>query len=302
MILPFMRGPILLATKAGVPVLPVHLDGVWGSIFSMEKGRFFKKIPLTFPYRVTVRVGPPLLKEEIDQTRCRQAVMELGRKSFAERVEKKLKVNNFFESQIFQHKDGVFWESDGAQVTHSEFKEMVKGEDRNIPKHLFPWVQEVRKVISDQSTAVETQVANWLKVKESHFWDFQNIKINAGPEVWIKQWLPWAGVLWGRTISQIGDSYILTSQSATFPKPEIFLTGLATEKNGLISINALSQDLAPLDQSEGNQLLGKENTQGRLLLGLTYKMHGEDIYISGLNGEDKITRSRIDKDGFLIFP
>jgi acyl-[acyl-carrier-protein]-phospholipid O-acyltransferase/long-chain-fatty-acid--[acyl-carrier-protein] ligase len=302
MILPFMRGPFLLATKAGVPVLPVHLDGVWGSVFSMEKGRFFTKIPLTFPYRVTVRVGPPLLKEEVDQTRCRQAVMELGRKSFAERVETKLKVNNFFESQIFRHKDGVFWESDGAQVTHSEFKEMVKGEDRNIPKHLFPWVKEVRQVISVQSTAVETQVANWLKVKESHFWDFQNIKINAGPEVWTRQWLPWAGVLWGRTISRIGDNYILTSQSATFPEPGIFLTGLATKKNGLISINALSQGPSPLDQSEANQLLGKENTQGRLLLGLTYKVHGGDIYISGINGEDKITRSIVDEDGFLISP
>ena len=55
-ILPFMRGPILLAQKANVPVIPVHLDRVWGSVFSMSEGRFFKKFPISFPYRVTVRV------------------------------------------------------------------------------------------------------------------------------------------------------------------------------------------------------------------------------------------------------
>ena len=38
-LLPFMRGSILLAKQANVPIVPVHLDGVWGSIFSM-KGSF----------------------------------------------------------------------------------------------------------------------------------------------------------------------------------------------------------------------------------------------------------------------
>ena len=59
-LLPFMRGSVVLAKKAGVPVIPVHLDGVWGSVFSMQGGKFFRKMPISFPYRVTVRVGSPI--------------------------------------------------------------------------------------------------------------------------------------------------------------------------------------------------------------------------------------------------
>ena len=33
------------------PIVPVNLDGVWGSIFSYERGRFIWKMPRKFPTR-----------------------------------------------------------------------------------------------------------------------------------------------------------------------------------------------------------------------------------------------------------
>jgi acyl-[acyl-carrier-protein]-phospholipid O-acyltransferase/long-chain-fatty-acid--[acyl-carrier-protein] ligase len=300
MILPFMRGPVLLGSKAGVPILPVHLDGVWGSVFSMDKGRFFKKVPLSFPYHVTVRVGEALREEEIDQERCRQAVMELGRISFAFRLQKKMEVYQFFKSQIFRPKGGIFWESSGVQVTHSKFVEMVKGEESNIPQNLQKWVEEVQKAICEKSTYVETHIANWLRVRETHFWDFQNIRIKAGSMIWMEQWVPWAGVLWGRTIRESEGDHILISQVATFARPEICISGLATEGNGLITINARSDESVPLDQSETNQLLGKKNTHGRLLVGLGYCMQGDDLYVSGIKRTERILGSRMEEEGFLI--
>ena len=43
-----------------VPIIPVYLDRVWGSIFSFKGGRFFWKWPVRVPYPVTVAFGAPL--------------------------------------------------------------------------------------------------------------------------------------------------------------------------------------------------------------------------------------------------
>ena len=42
------------------PIIPVDLDGVWGSIFSFERGRFLWKLPRSIPYPVTVSFGKPM--------------------------------------------------------------------------------------------------------------------------------------------------------------------------------------------------------------------------------------------------
>jgi acyl-[acyl-carrier-protein]-phospholipid O-acyltransferase/long-chain-fatty-acid--[acyl-carrier-protein] ligase len=51
------RGFELIARKAKCPILPVWVDGLWGSIFSFERGRFFRKIPHRVPYGLSVAVG-----------------------------------------------------------------------------------------------------------------------------------------------------------------------------------------------------------------------------------------------------
>jgi len=55
----------------------VHLDRLWGSIFSFERGKFFWKWPKRIPYPVTVSFGRPLASTATAQE-VRQAILELG--------------------------------------------------------------------------------------------------------------------------------------------------------------------------------------------------------------------------------
>ena len=76
-LLPFKRGMEKIAEGLDVPVIPVHLDRVWHSIFSFAGGGFFGKTPRRWPYSVTVSFGAALPKPANAWT-ARQAVEELG--------------------------------------------------------------------------------------------------------------------------------------------------------------------------------------------------------------------------------
>lgn len=85
--LPFKKGFEKIVKELNVPIVPVHLDRLWGSVFSFEKGRFFWKWPRQIPYPVTVSFGAPLSSGAGAQE-VRQAVMALGSEAAAVRREK----------------------------------------------------------------------------------------------------------------------------------------------------------------------------------------------------------------------
>jgi acyl-[acyl-carrier-protein]-phospholipid O-acyltransferase / long-chain-fatty-acid--[acyl-carrier-protein] ligase len=59
-LLPFRRGFERIMKDVDAPIIPVGLDGVWGSIFSFKKGRFLWKIPHRMYYPVTIHYGAPM--------------------------------------------------------------------------------------------------------------------------------------------------------------------------------------------------------------------------------------------------
>ena len=59
-LLPFRRGFERIMKDVDAPIIPIGVDGVWGSIFSFAKGRFLWKLPRRFPYPVTINYGKPL--------------------------------------------------------------------------------------------------------------------------------------------------------------------------------------------------------------------------------------------------
>ena len=75
--LPFKPGFERIMVGLDVPIIPVNLDRVWGSIFSFKDGRPFFRWPERFPYPVTVSFGVPLLSSA-KVPEVRQAVLELG--------------------------------------------------------------------------------------------------------------------------------------------------------------------------------------------------------------------------------
>jgi acyl-[acyl-carrier-protein]-phospholipid O-acyltransferase / long-chain-fatty-acid--[acyl-carrier-protein] ligase len=80
--LPFRRGMERIIKNVDAPIVPIHLYGVWGSIFSFERNRFLWKFPRRIPYPVTVSFGEPL-PPTASAAEVRQAVQELESAAWA---------------------------------------------------------------------------------------------------------------------------------------------------------------------------------------------------------------------------
>jgi acyl-[acyl-carrier-protein]-phospholipid O-acyltransferase/long-chain-fatty-acid--[acyl-carrier-protein] ligase len=94
----FKRGVVKILEKADVPVIPVYLDGLWGSIFSFDRGKFFWKWPRKIPYPVWIHYGQPISELE-DVFQLRQAVQELGAEAVEQRMKKDANLTREFVIQ-----------------------------------------------------------------------------------------------------------------------------------------------------------------------------------------------------------
>ncbi|MGQ0635048.1 MAG: acyl-[ACP]--phospholipid O-acyltransferase [Planctomycetaceae bacterium] len=74
---PFQRGLLKIVEGTGAPVVPLYLDGLWGSILSFFHGKFFWKWPRQLRYRVGILFGPPLADPD-DVAQVHRAVQDLG--------------------------------------------------------------------------------------------------------------------------------------------------------------------------------------------------------------------------------
>ena len=83
-LLPFRRGLERIMKDVNVPIIPVSLDGIWGSIFSFERGRFLWKRPRHIPYPVTVTFGKPMASTS-SALEIRSEVQELQAMAFERR-------------------------------------------------------------------------------------------------------------------------------------------------------------------------------------------------------------------------
>jgi acyl-[acyl-carrier-protein]-phospholipid O-acyltransferase/long-chain-fatty-acid--[acyl-carrier-protein] ligase len=82
--LPFRRGFERIIKGIDVPIVPVNIDGIWGSIFSFSRGRFLWKWPRTIPYPVRITFGKSLPATST-APEVRRAVQELGVDAFQRR-------------------------------------------------------------------------------------------------------------------------------------------------------------------------------------------------------------------------
>ena len=82
--LPFHRGFERIIKGIDVPIIPVNIDGIWGSIFSFSGGHFLWKWPRTIPYPVRITFGKAL-PPTATAPEVRAAVQELGVDAFQRR-------------------------------------------------------------------------------------------------------------------------------------------------------------------------------------------------------------------------
>lgn len=74
---PFKPGMLSMLAGTSAPLVPVHLGGLWGSVFSYSGGKFFWKLPRRLPYSVSIRFGEPIAQPESAQE-VQIAVESLG--------------------------------------------------------------------------------------------------------------------------------------------------------------------------------------------------------------------------------
>jgi acyl-[acyl-carrier-protein]-phospholipid O-acyltransferase/long-chain-fatty-acid--[acyl-carrier-protein] ligase len=83
------KGFEVLAKRAEVPVVPVFIDSLWGSIFTYANQKLVFKLPERFPHSVLVQVGPPLSYRSVNAVLARQALLDLGERAYQQREELK---------------------------------------------------------------------------------------------------------------------------------------------------------------------------------------------------------------------
>lgn len=81
-LLPFRRGFERIMNGVDAPIVPVCLDGLWGSIFSFEGGRFLWKLPRRIPLPVTISFGKPM-PSMATPSEVRTVVQELQTEAFS---------------------------------------------------------------------------------------------------------------------------------------------------------------------------------------------------------------------------
>jgi 1-acyl-sn-glycerol-3-phosphate acyltransferase len=297
----FKRGVLLLAKQAKVPILPVHLDGVWGSIFSMERGKFFKKWPLSFPYRVTVRVGSVMDASHADGENMRSEVMELGRLSFTERLPRVQQMQSFIEesfrtsakSESFRFENGLsLTRRDMAKfLTSGNEIESLPAEFKHSMKLMLALFQEV-----DGSRKIW---ASYLRIRETHLWDQAGFKVECDQHLKL-EWILWAAFL-GEFLVDCSSGFLIIRNPM---RPELdnlqVINGVSTDRSGLISLNyrSVSEQKGEFDELERGY---KVDTFGRLLPGLSYTVE-PGFGVLGSDGKlDQIDFVEgIDAEGFLV--
>ena len=300
-ILPFKRGILLLARQAGVPILPVHLDGVWGSNFSMERGRFFKKWPISFPYRVCVRVGEVIGAQKTEGESIRSRVMELGRLSFSKRLPDSKMCMNLIQHSIRSSPPSECIRLAGGKLfTRMEVAEFfLSGKKMDRGNEEFYECMNSMLAFFQEVEGAQKIWASYLRIRETHLWDQGGFKINK--DSYLKyEWILWAVLLGGFTVEFFQDALEVRRPGGDSKDALQLVNGISTGKNGLISLNfqSLPERAGDCEESEIGH---KDGTFGRILPGLSYRSEPK-FGVVGIDGVlDQLDFVQgVDADGFLL--
>jgi acyl-[acyl-carrier-protein]-phospholipid O-acyltransferase/long-chain-fatty-acid--[acyl-carrier-protein] ligase len=84
----FRPGVLRVVAGSDAAIVPLYFDGLWGSIFSFERQKFFWKIPRRWRRDIHVHFGEPV-RSATEIKPVRQAVQHLGAKAVVMRLGKK---------------------------------------------------------------------------------------------------------------------------------------------------------------------------------------------------------------------
>ena len=75
----FKNGINKILKREPVPVIPMAISGLWGSLFSHHSGKPLRKLPRKIPFfsRITLKIGKPIVQTDKSLTEFREAVEKL---------------------------------------------------------------------------------------------------------------------------------------------------------------------------------------------------------------------------------
>ena len=101
-LLPFRSGFTRIMKGRHVPIIPIYLDRVWGSIFSFVGERFLAKWPSRIPYPITISIGNPVPSASTAEE-LRLAVQDLGEQAWQLRKTTRRPLHHSFVWSVRKH-------------------------------------------------------------------------------------------------------------------------------------------------------------------------------------------------------
>lgn len=281
------RGYELMARMGGESVVqPVWIDGLWGSIFSYEGGRFFNKVPKALPYRVSVWFGEPIPAREASPARVREAMLDLGAEAFATR-------KRVIAMPRFRTPGGSVIPAETARVLH--FNAM-----RILETSLLHEGDAILCLLPPEHPVARTFTLALPAVRNMEvFTEIGGVKKRSGRRL--------IAVGDARTLASSGPpiwDLAINVQAAehSVPQPAIGLTAGFDPVTGALLTLSVPDPQMP-EGEEGNQVGHKEGSIGHLLPGLTVRTEGPNLVIgSVLPGATTVVRllgMKMDETGFL---
>lgn len=171
------RGFELIARKAKAPIFPLWVDGSWGSVFSFERGRFFRKIPRKISYPLAIAIGEEITSPKPTCAEVQAALMKASSQAVARRFEKN---NN--PAQISAHRLAQF-----AALPHGSELHIIEGE-LDFPAILEEFARATKSLLARHTSFAPHLGKTWIGASELrsqiesiraleneiHFHDFSN--------------------------------------------------------------------------------------------------------------------------------
>ncbi|HMF12547.1 MAG TPA: AMP-binding protein, partial [Gemmataceae bacterium] len=201
-LMPFHRGFEHIAGRGHAPIVPVYLDGLWGTLSSFFGGKLFWKRPRLLKHPVRVAVGQPL-PATASSFDVRQALQKLSADCARDRLREVLPVHRAFARRAARHPFRSCF-VDSATGTRLKYGEALAGA-MLLADRLRPLLGEERMVglwLPSSAGGAIANIAVALLGKTS-----VNLNYTAGPEA-VRS-----------AIQQCGIRHVLTSALFLRNKP-----------------------------------------------------------------------------------
>lgn len=125
-LLPFKTGLEQIVEGLDVPIIPVHLDQLWDSIFSPRRDKQMFRIPQQFPARITVTLGDPMPSSS-KAWEVRQAVQELAVEARISGYQREhyLSVEFFKSATAYPHRYCIYDQENNTYYKYAGFSSKV---------------------------------------------------------------------------------------------------------------------------------------------------------------------------------